>query len=174
MNDTEETNHIESTNYTEEINGDLCVICLSELGTDDYTLECNHKYHTKCIVEWFRKGQAHCPLCNHNPSHNSELQYTPWQYSNNLINDRCSLIRRKFGRKKDCPPDLKKAIDKLRELEENQKESDKQKKIFLNDPIVKQYKIKGDKLKKDHYKYYSRIRKQKAKIVTMMPGYFIT
>ena len=25
-----------------------------KLGEDDYSLDCNHKYHTKCIVEWFQ------------------------------------------------------------------------------------------------------------------------
>ena len=166
MNDSETP---EITNDLTEQN-DICVICLSELGTDNYTLECNHKYHTKCIIEWFRKGQSNCPLCNHNPTNNTEGLF----YGSPLINERCSLIRRKFGRKKNCPPDLKKALDKLRELEENQKEAEKQKRTFMNDPIVKDYRTKGEKLKKEHYKYYSKIRKQKTKIVTMMPGYFIT
>ena len=49
----EDTNLTQLNNLHE--NDDLCVICLSQLGEDDYTLDCNHKYHTKCIVEWFRK-----------------------------------------------------------------------------------------------------------------------
>ena len=43
-----------------------------------------------------------------------------------------------------------------------------------NDPIVKEYREKGIKLRKDTYKYNPKIRNQKIKIVTMMPGYFVT
>ena len=169
---TEVTDNQESISELQELNDqdDLCVICLSQLGDDDYSLDCEHKYHTKCIVEWFRKGNSACPLCNDNPFVEQQSYY----YGNPLINERCSLIRRKFGRKKDCPPTLKKAIDKLRELEAKQKEAEKKLKDFKDDPIVKEYREKGIKLRKETYRYNPRIRNQKSKIVTMMPGYFVT
>jgi hypothetical protein len=151
---------------------DLCVICLSQLGEDDHSLDCNHKYHTKCIIEWFRKGNANCPLCNDNPLAGQETEY--YYFGSPLINQRCSLIRRKFGRNKHCPPILKQAFVKLREFESKQKEADKIKKDFMNDPIVKEYKQKGKELAKEVYKYHPKIRNQKAKIVSMMPGYFVT
>ena len=44
----------------------------------------------------------------------------------------------------------------------------------MNDPIVKEYREKGIKLRKETYKYNPKIRNQKIKIVTMMPGYFVT
>ena len=25
-----------------------------------YTLECNHKYHSSCIIKWFRSGRNNC------------------------------------------------------------------------------------------------------------------
>ena len=43
---------------------DLCGICLDP-GVDyplDYVLECNHKFHTNCIEEWF-KYTFNCPYC---------------------------------------------------------------------------------------------------------------
>jgi hypothetical protein len=170
--DTEVTDNQESISELQELNeqDDLCVICLSQLGEDDYSLDCNHKYHTKCIVEWFRKGNANCPLCNDNPMADEDSYY----YGNPLINERCSLIRRKFGRKKDCPPTLKKAIEKLRDLETKQKEAEKNKREFMNDPVVKELKEKGKKMRREQYKYHPKIRNQKIKIVTMMPGYFVT
>jgi len=165
----EDTNLSQLNNLHE--NDDLCVICLSQLGEGDYTLDCNHKYHTKCIVEWFRKGNAACPLCNDNPLTEQDSYY---YYGNPLINERCSLIRRKFGRKKDCPLTLKKAIDKLRELETQKKDSEKILKDFKSDPIIKELQEKGKKLRRETYKYNPKIRNQKIKIVTMMPGYFVT
>ena len=170
--DTEVIDNQESISELQELNdnGELCVICLSQLGEDDYSLDCNHKYHTKCIVEWFRKGNSNCPLCNDNPLVEQESYF----FGNPLINERCSLIRRKFGRKKDCPPTLKKAIEKLRDLETKQKEAEKNKREFMNDPIIKEYKKHAMELRKETYKYNPKIRNQKIKIVTMMPGYFIT
>ena len=169
---TEVTDNQESISELQELNDqdDLCVICLSQLGDDDYSLDCEHKYHTKCIIEWFRKGNSACPLCNDNPFVEQQSYY----YGNPLMNERCSLIRRKFGRKKDCPPTLKKAIEKLRDLETKQKEAEKNTREFMNDPAVKELKEKGMKLRKETYKYNPKIRNQKIKIVTMMPGYFVT
>ena len=45
---------------------DICAICHDNLGEDNvYTLpECNHKFHTNCIMTWFRAKHNTCPLCN--------------------------------------------------------------------------------------------------------------
>ena len=41
-----------------------CSICLEENDMQIYTLpECNHSFHTNCILAWFRKGNKSCPLC---------------------------------------------------------------------------------------------------------------
>ena len=44
---------------------DICSIRHETLDGDIYTLpECNHKYHSNCIITWFRTGKKSCPLCN--------------------------------------------------------------------------------------------------------------
>ena len=52
---------------------ELCTICLSTLDNDNetYTLECNHSFHMKCIMKWFRcdNSSGNCPLCNDNPNY---------------------------------------------------------------------------------------------------------
>ena len=59
-------------------NEDICSICYEELNSmqnnniennqlnqnNTYTLECNHKYASSCIIKWFRSGRNNCPLCN--------------------------------------------------------------------------------------------------------------
>ena len=40
-----------------------CSICLEKLDKDKYLLECNHSFHTKCIMDWFRHKKEGCPLC---------------------------------------------------------------------------------------------------------------
>ena len=48
-----------------------CSICFNTIEKkDEYILpECKHKFHTNCIMTWFRMGHNKCPLCN-NPGVN--------------------------------------------------------------------------------------------------------
>ena len=47
---------------------DECAFCLESINEYDYaTLNCNHKYHLRCIQEWVnntKKITKLCPLCN--------------------------------------------------------------------------------------------------------------
>lgn len=52
-----------------------CSICLENdmIEKDLFVLDdCKHEYHTKCIMEWFRKGNKTCPLCRSEPEHNEK------------------------------------------------------------------------------------------------------
>lgn len=43
---------------------DNCTICGDNIDVQEkHTLECEHAFHTNCIVEWFRRGNMSCPLC---------------------------------------------------------------------------------------------------------------
>lgn len=45
-----------------------CSICLSPLEEKQgHTLECNHLFHTKCIIDWFRHNKTSCPICRNIP-----------------------------------------------------------------------------------------------------------
>src|SRR5271167_352459 len=47
------------------VEGD-CSICLQALsgGGDMFALDCTHKFHARCILEWFiRRHHFKCPLC---------------------------------------------------------------------------------------------------------------
>jgi len=48
---------------------EICSICFSKMTSEDsHTLEeCDHKFHTKCILKWFRSKQDTCPLCREHP-----------------------------------------------------------------------------------------------------------
>ncbi len=41
---------------------DTCTICLEQILGDEYTLNCNHKYHRDCITRWLHQN-PNCPLC---------------------------------------------------------------------------------------------------------------
>lgn len=45
-----------------------CCICLNELESDTHTLDCGHKFHTSCVITWFRSNNDTCPMCREVPS----------------------------------------------------------------------------------------------------------
>ena len=174
MTDTNiETETNTETNIETETNG-LCAICLSDLDNNEYTLECNHTFHTKCIVEWFRKSKGNCPLCNDNPGGawpTCQIGY----FGRDYVNHRCGLIRRKFGRKKDCPIQLKKALDTLKDLETKHKVFVQEKKEFMKLEETIKYKNLIDGYGwRGSCKHNNKINKQKIKIIGMLPGFIIT
>ena len=47
------------------MNNSECIICFEEINENNkYILECNHVYHTDCIMKWFRNGNQNYPMCN--------------------------------------------------------------------------------------------------------------
>ena len=42
----------------------ICSICLDDKDEDCYVLKpCNHKFHSKCLIESLRKCGPRCPYC---------------------------------------------------------------------------------------------------------------
>ncbi len=102
---------------TEEVE-ETCSICLNEFGEDEQCHcldECNHKFHTKCIVSWFRKAST-CPMCRDNSV--EEIKEIPAYY----LRERGKELR-KISRKKNAPEELKKQVAKLRKIEVDMKEA---------------------------------------------------
>ena len=41
-----------------------CAICTEECKEDTHTIpECQHTFHSSCLIAWFRTGQSSCPMC---------------------------------------------------------------------------------------------------------------
>ena len=91
----------------------MCSICQTEIGAegDAHTLPCNHCFHTSCIIQWFRSENSHgtCPECR---------QTEPNQLSFPDIQQRCTALRR-YSRRKNAPPALKKLVLQLKNAEES-------------------------------------------------------
>jgi len=46
-----------------------CSICLDNYKCRQHflNLNCNHSFHKKCIIKWFKKYNRTCPVCRLNP-----------------------------------------------------------------------------------------------------------
>ena len=77
---------------------EICVICLSSLksGENIYKLECNHSFHTDCIINWFRKSHGKCPCCMDYPiSHNMVYEgFSLNSLNHNYINNRYNVVKK--------------------------------------------------------------------------------
>ena len=45
----------------------VCAICQEGDTTDSIVIECQHRFHAKCILEHVRRGDPRCPLCRDDP-----------------------------------------------------------------------------------------------------------
>lgn len=129
---------------------EVCPICYEDLDSEDnnHTLECNHKYHTKCIIKWFRNSHSNCPLCNDNTIDTSNM---PWGVKLQTIAE-----IKKLGRRKGCPANIKKQLNNIKKISEDEK---KWKKEFID------FKKENKDLIKKHqnlrYKRYTFARKKR-------------
>jgi len=91
---------------------DTCSICLSSYEDDEdtYILEaCNHKFHTKCIINWFRQASS-CPCCRDNTI--EQIQEIPGF----ILRARANELK-KISRRVDAPKDLKKIVTRVKNSE---------------------------------------------------------
>ena len=145
---------------------EVCAICREDLCQNTHTLECNHTYHTNCIMNWFRTPEAtKCPLCQAAPT----VTYSYLDSKSYLTN------LKRFSRKKFDKPSsefklLQKRIKKLNDLKNERKEFNKSRKEFdtQNKEIIKKY----NKLRNEKWKYYRKCRQLESTIKTMqIPEY---
>ena len=148
----------------------ICAICHEDLNNEIYTLpECNHTFHTNCIMTWFRAptGSNRCPLCN-NTGINKLKDLDNLHWSERIRAEENYKKVRACYRKKECPKNIKKMIEKLKKLEKQQKDRSKDFKEFKiskqPDLTVNEIHKNYTKFRRDKWRLYRRIRKQKQLI----------
>lgn len=114
---------------------DTCAICLNELDGDNiYTIpECNHNFHTLCIIEWYRRlgSDCGCPLCRSSPE---GLQ---------IFSSRKRTIKvyKQIPRRKNCPEVIKNLCTKHTECIKKQTQLSKEANEFRrHKEIFNEYK----------------------------------
>lgn len=141
------TNAINLLNININNANEECMICKDELVCGQcYTLpECNHTYHTHCLVTWFRNGDSRCPYCGNKGINNKNNEtfrkvknkhlYTEFEIQmcadikkyvylkKNDTNKRCLKTRKQFERIKELEENYKIESNKMRELQQSLKET---------------------------------------------------
>ena len=106
-----------------------CQICMEPMNdiTKVYNLsECNHEFHTDCIVNWFRNDSPNCIACqptlnqpNLNPANaqvNYDLYGLPYiTFQQPNIQTPFAIVSRQ-ARKKDAPESLKKMYKQYQQV----------------------------------------------------------
>ena len=106
------------------MDNNICIICHENIEEGEkYTLECNHSYHCKCIMTWFRNKHDNCPLCNDK----NFIKINPSFTRVNTIKQVKNL-----GKRKKCPVFVKKILEKIKKIESNYNLKKKEIKLFEN------------------------------------------
>ena len=109
----------------------ICVICQEDLSKGPcYELpECNHTYHTNCIVNWFRTRNNYCPYCGNKGINNIDTLYSEPTYQGGLrrrlrswredIYSRRIRDIKHFANTHECPASLKRDLEQLKAKTDN-------------------------------------------------------
>ena len=122
---------------------DTCSICLSSYEDDEdtYILEaCNHKFHTKCIINWFRHAQS-CPCCRDNTV--DQFKEIPAF----VLRERANELK-KISRRVNAPKDLKNLVERVKKSDQKIKDKSTQLKNYrkeYKDILSKEKKIQREK-----------------------------
>lgn len=137
----------------------ICSICYENLDDQSsYTLECNHKYHTKCIMKWFRNLNSKCPLCNDEKLDTSNMSY---QVKLETISE-----IKKFGKRKKCPKNIKDQIKNISKLKSEYRNWKQEFSEFKkdNNELLKKY----DKMVIKRYNFERKIRQADHKLLSIV------
>jgi hypothetical protein len=131
---------------------DTCAICHDSLNSIEentpqiHELSCNHCFHTSCILSWFRRGAQTCPTCR-DPGITPETMYI----GGLTLRARASYLRRKIRGTHGGPPELRKLVCNIRNIE-NQ---------------IKLASTDYQKLKRDNKNIFNESRKLRRKKHTL-------
>ena len=149
---------------------DICVICMSSMTEENsYKLSCSHRFHTDCIIKWFRSSDGNCPCCMDNPMNINMTQGIYFgMYNSDVLDKRFHNIM-KYSRKKDSPIILKKEIKKIKQYESQLKAIKNERKEFRKKEEYKKLTKEIDRLNAKLYNKQNSLRGHKLEIITKYP-----
>jgi hypothetical protein len=112
--------------------------------------ECNHNFHSNCLLEWFRSSKnTSCPYCrNNNVSSNKKF------YDNNLLFN----MKINYAKRKNAPQLFVKLVEKYKK---NKKEYNEKLKEYKK---IKKEKIDQELSYKEYHKQLDLLRHKRRRI----------
>jgi uncharacterized Zn finger protein (UPF0148 family) len=132
----------------EAVEPEVCAICHGDVE-DGHELQCGHKFHSACIIQWFRNGNASCPMCRDVRQELTGLDC--WTRSKHLMQK---------SRNKDAPVELKRAADRVRKAVDTRQKANKQLSEFISahKEILSQYRTLQKRVRNAHRQEYTSRR----------------
>jgi hypothetical protein len=129
------------------IDDDCCVICLNNFNTSESTYvieECKHKFHTNCLIKWFRTDNNSCPTCRN-------INNSTYCESKNKFKLICN-----YSRRKNANTYVVNLMKKYKKQQELVKKHDSEFKNFKKEHrgLIKKYIILRSKTRKQNWKLY--------------------
>lgn len=157
-----------------------CSVCLANLNDNDehleiMQLECGHKFHKTCILNWFRSqtSNGNCPLCNDNP-HNPQdsSSYCYYTLNNRLLDQRFNLVKREILKQKNPNKTDIKNIERIKQDKLKAQELDKKYKLLQKDEYYMKIKKEMKDARCEMYKLHNKVKTNKIKILSKTPFIF--
>lgn len=159
----------------QEENPELCPICYEEMKDNIYKIpECKHKYHSHCIIDWFRLGKSRCPYCNTNfslletigVSNNNDAYYPEYGITSTLIKAQYKDVYN-YSKKKHANKTIKKKVNKITQLNKDYKNICKEMtNLKKSDKSYNDVKKLLEKLRGKKWKIHRKIWASKKKLLS--------
>ena len=160
---------------SQEDNPELCAICYEPMNENVYEIpECKHKYHTNCIIDWFRLGKSRCPYCNTNfsildklgISNNNDVYYPEHGITSTLLKAQYKDVYN-YSKKKTANKTIKTKVNKITQLNKDYKNICKEiTDLKKSDTSYKDVKKLLRKLRTKKWSLHRKIWAHKKKILT--------
>ena len=150
----------------------VCMICQEDMSSGaTHMLECGHRFHTTCVVAWFRSGRPSCPYCSDTGvsySPNGRRRHRDYGIFAKMPNFRFMIS---YSRRKDAPDSLVKMVRELRAGEEalaaKKKESAEFSASAHTDMSFSEAASRHRRLRRAYWKQFSAVGRTKR----MIDGY---
>ena len=145
----------------------ICAICHECNDNEMYEIpECKHKFHTSCLLTWFRTGNINCPYCNSVPSDNN-IESSYYESVTNT-NDKYKIILN-YCKRKNANQKIVQKVNNINKQNSKLKEIENEIKELKNE--VGQFKELNKKCSKLYSKKWTikkLIRCKKRQLVNMV------
>jgi len=147
---------------------EICSICHDNFDNNKYEIpECNHKFHSGCIIEWYRTGNIRCPYCNSTPTI-LDGDHENYHGTRKMIQNKYKIISN-YCRRKNANVQILKKVEVIQKLNDKIKEIDvKITNLKKEEGIFKEISTKLSSLGRSKWRTRHNIYQKKSDLIEMV------